>query len=65
MFNAMLQYVGNGLVTWSIIALIVRVGYLIWAEYESWKFGNNENPQKTSLKFNVEEVKYVIQPEIN
>jgi len=34
MFNIMLQYVGTGLVTWSVIALACGIGYLIWAEVE-------------------------------
>jgi len=34
LFNAMLQYVGQGLVTWSVIALACGIGYLIWAEIE-------------------------------
>ena len=34
LFNAMLQYVGSGLVTWSVIALIAGLAYLGWAEVE-------------------------------
>lgn len=36
MFNAMLQYVGNDLVKWSTVALYAGIGYLIWAEIESF-----------------------------
>lgn len=34
LFNAMLQYVGQGLVNWSIVALAGGIGYLVWAEIE-------------------------------
>lgn len=34
-FDAMLQYVGQGLVTWSLVALIAGVVYLIWAEVDT------------------------------
>ena len=32
LFNAMRQYIGNGLTRWSLVALIVGVIYLVWAE---------------------------------
>lgn len=32
LFNAMLQYVGPGLVFWSKVALVVGIIYLLWAE---------------------------------
>jgi hypothetical protein len=32
LFQAMLQYVGNGLVVWSRAMLIVGIVYLVWAE---------------------------------
>ena len=42
LFNAMLQYVGKELVTWSIIALVAGLAYLTWSEVDAiW---NNKNP---------------------
>jgi len=35
LFNAMLQYIGQGLTTWSVIALIAGLIYLAWAEVEA------------------------------
>jgi len=35
LFQAMLQYVGNGLMVWSLVLLAVGIGYLIWAEVET------------------------------
>lgn len=34
LFNAMLSYVGDELKTLSIVALIVGIVYLIWAEFD-------------------------------
>lgn len=34
LFEAMLQYTGQGLVTWSRIALVAGVIYLVWAEVD-------------------------------
>lgn len=63
LFNAMLQSVGTELVTLSLMALIAGLAYLVWAEIEAWRSGNqdDENLQSTSLKLNIEEVNYVIQ----
>ncbi len=36
LFNAMLEYVGQGPVIWSIIALIAGIIYLVWAEVEAF-----------------------------
>jgi arginine exporter protein ArgO len=65
LFNAMLQYVGKGLVTWSVVALVAGILYLVWAEFEAWRSGGQSdvNSQATNLKFNIEEVNYVIHPE--
>lgn len=35
LFNNMLAYIGNGPLFWSWIALVIGVGYLIVAEFES------------------------------
>lgn len=32
LFSNMYDYIGNGLTIWSILALLVGAGYLIWAE---------------------------------
>ena len=32
LFRAMLQYVGQGPVTWSLAALVAGIIYLVWAE---------------------------------
>jgi hypothetical protein len=37
LFKAMLEYVGPGLVTWSIIALTAGILYLVWAEIEAFQ----------------------------
>lgn len=65
LFNVMLQYIGPGLVRWSAAALVVGIGYLTWAEVEAWQARNQvvENPNGSSLKFNIEEVNYVIHPD--
>lgn len=34
-FNALLRYVGNNLVVWSLAALILGLIYMIWAEVET------------------------------
>jgi hypothetical protein len=36
LFQAMLSYVGDGPAFWALLALIVGVAYLIWAEYAGW-----------------------------
>jgi hypothetical protein len=36
LFNAMLEYVGQELVTWSVIALLTGLIYLAWAELETF-----------------------------
>jgi hypothetical protein len=36
LFNAMLEYVGQGLVIWSVIALVTGLIYLAWAELETF-----------------------------
>jgi hypothetical protein len=33
-FQALLQYVGSDLTTWSIVALVLGVVYVLWAEVE-------------------------------
>lgn len=43
LFQAMLQYVGPGLTTWSTIALAVGIVYMIWAEVDAWRSGRREN----------------------
>jgi hypothetical protein len=40
LFNAMLEYVGDGPQTWALVALLAGVAYLVWAEYEAWKQPN-------------------------
>lgn len=35
LFNAMLQYVGPALLTWSRIALVAGLVYLVWVEIEA------------------------------
>lgn len=47
LFNAMLNYVGNGPKNLSIIALIVGLIYLIWAEIEAL---NNKTQNKKMIK---------------
>ena len=37
LFQAMLQYTGQGLELWSLVALVFGLIYLLWAELESWK----------------------------
>ena len=37
LFNAMLQYVGPGLARWSLVALVVGIVYLGWAELEAMR----------------------------
>lgn len=40
LFNAMLEYVGQDLVTWSLVALVAGLVYLVWAEVdERWNTG--------------------------
>lgn len=67
LFDAMLQYVGSGLVTWSIIALVAGILYLAWAEIGAWRSGTQEEAggQNTSLKLHIEELQYVIQAQID
>jgi hypothetical protein len=36
LFNAMLENVGQGLVIWSVIALVTGLIYLAWAELETF-----------------------------
>jgi len=36
LFQAMLQYVGSGLVLWSRVLLIVGIVYLVWAEVQTF-----------------------------
>ena len=36
LFKAMLQYIGPGLVNWSIIALVAGIIFLVWAEVEEF-----------------------------
>lgn len=36
LFNAMLEYVGQGLVIWSLVALVTGLIYLAWAELEAF-----------------------------
>jgi hypothetical protein len=36
LFQAMLSYVGDGPTVWALLALIVGVAYLVWAEYAAW-----------------------------
>jgi hypothetical protein len=36
LFNTMLEYVGQGLVIWSITALVAGLIYLAWAELETF-----------------------------
>lgn len=36
LFNTMLEYIGPGLVNWSLIALTVGIIYLVWAEIEEF-----------------------------
>ena len=40
LFNAMLQFVGRGPVTWSLIALVAGILYLVCAEVEAWRSGD-------------------------
>jgi len=35
LYNGLLQYVGKGLSSWAIAALIVGIIFLIWAEIEA------------------------------
>jgi hypothetical protein len=37
LFNGLLQYVGNGLTAWAVVALIVGIVFLVWAEIEARK----------------------------
>jgi hypothetical protein len=37
LFNAMRQYIGNGLTRWSTVALVVGVIYLAWAEIDAFR----------------------------
>ncbi|KJS03722.1 MAG: DNA helicase [Peptococcaceae bacterium BRH_c4a] len=32
LFESMLEYVGHGLSIWAVVALVVGVAYLVWAE---------------------------------
>ena len=43
-FKALLQYVGSDLVTWSAIALVSGVLYLLWAELEHARSNKNDKP---------------------
>ncbi|MDK8189161.1 hypothetical protein QP794_03570 [Paenibacillus sp. UMB7766-LJ446] len=45
LFQEMLNYVGTALRNWSIVALILGLFYLIWAEYEA-----TSSKTKESLK---------------
>lgn len=35
LFIALLQYVGPGLIIWSLVALVFGLSFLIWAEFET------------------------------
>jgi hypothetical protein len=37
LFNAMMQYVGNTLNTFSFLAMVVGIAYIVWGEYEEFK----------------------------
>ena len=37
LFGSMLDYVGNGLLTWATIALVVGIAHLVWGEIEVWR----------------------------
>lgn len=37
LFNAMLQYTGQGLVIWCRVALLAGIFYLVWAELSELK----------------------------
>lgn len=39
-YNSMLRYVGRGSVIWSLVALIVGLVYLVWAEVEGFVKSN-------------------------
>lgn len=39
LFRAMLQYVGGGLTTWSTVALVAGLLYLLWAEIAAFRDG--------------------------
>ena len=44
LFRAMLQYVGQGPVTWSLAALVTGILYLVWAEVEMlWSHGKGSD----------------------
>ena len=43
LFSAMLQYVGRDLVTWSLVALVAGLVYLIWAEVEAIRIYNKSS----------------------
>jgi hypothetical protein len=34
LFQAMLQYIGQGLTIWSVVALVAGISYLVWAEVD-------------------------------
>ena len=43
LFQAMLSYTGSPLNTLSIVALVIGIGYVCWAEYEELKSKGKSN----------------------
>lgn len=43
LFNAMLEYVGNPLNICSVLALLIGLAYIIWAEYEEFMMKKQKN----------------------
>lgn len=43
LFNAMLSYVGNTLSNFSLLSLLIGVGYIGWGEYEDLKRAKETN----------------------
>ena len=49
LFNGMLQYVGPGLVRWSIVSLVVGILYLVWAEIQTYQEAKRSDSRTENL----------------
>lgn len=43
LFDAMLDYVGHTLSTYSRFTLIIGIAYIAWGEYDGWKMKNKKH----------------------
>ncbi|MCE7792177.1 hypothetical protein K8O68_07030 [Salipaludibacillus sp. CUR1] len=46
LFNNMLEYVGNLLSNFSLLALVIGIGYIIWGEYDALKAKKENLPKE-------------------